>query len=103
MGGGLGYYYASMIRKFGNAEVSSAKRDFAYGVQVAVDMNYLLTDNIAITGEMKFRDPQINVKNMYNKQQYNYNGKIVRVTRQEFDSQIDVNGITFVFGTVFYF
>ncbi len=103
MGGGLGYYYGSMIRKFGDAEVSNAKRDFAYGVQVAIDMDYLLSDNIAIKGEMKFRDPQISVKSMYNKQQYNYNGKIVKLTRQEFDSQIDVNGITFVLGTIFYF
>jgi hypothetical protein len=103
MGGGLGYYYASMIRKFGDVQVSNAKRDFAYGVQVAIDMDYLLTDNIALKGEMKFRDPQISVKSMYNKLQYNYNGSIVKLTRQEFDSQIDVNGITFVLGTIFYF
>ena len=103
MGGGVGYYYGSMIRKFGNAEVSNVERNSAYGIQVAVDVNYLLRENIAFKLEMKFRDPQFTVKSRYNQQQYDYNGTKVTVTRQEFDSKIDINGVTFVLGTIFYF
>jgi len=103
MGGGVGYYYGSMIRKFGNAEVSSVERNSAYGIQVAVDVNYLLLENIAFKLEMKFRDPQFTVRSRYNERQYNYNGTKVTVTRQEFDSKIDINGVAFVLGAVFYF
>ena len=103
MGGGVGYYYGSMIRKFGNAEVSNVERNSAYGIQVAVDVNYLLRENIAFKFEMKFRDPQFTVRSRYNQKQYDYNGTKVTVTRQEFDSKIDVNGVTFVLGTIFYF
>ncbi|MGA9290951.1 MAG: outer membrane beta-barrel protein [Ignavibacteriaceae bacterium] len=103
MGGGVGYYYGSMIRKFGNAEVSNVERNSAYGIQVAVDVNYLLLENIAFKLEMKFRDPQFIVRSRYNERQYNYNGTKVTVTRQEFDSKIDINGVAFVLGTVFYF
>lgn len=103
MGGGLGYYYGSMIRKFGDAEVSNVERNSAYGIQVAVDMNYLLRENIAFKFEMKFRDPQFTVRSRYNRQQYNYNGTKVTVTRQEFDSKIDINGVTFILGTILYF
>jgi outer membrane protein W len=103
MGGGVGYYYGSMIRKFGNAEVSNVERNSAYGIQVAVDVNYLLRENIAFKLEMKFRDPQFTVRSRYNNRHYDYNGKKVTVTRQEFDSKIDINGVTFVLGTVFYF
>ncbi len=67
MGGGLGYYYGSMIRKFGDAEVSNVERNSAYGIQVAVDMNYLWRENIAFKFEMKFRDPQFTVRSRYNK------------------------------------
>lgn len=103
MGGGVGYYYGSMIRKFGNAEVSNVERNSAYGIQVAVNVNYLLRENIAFKLEMKFRDPQLTVRSRYNNRQYEYNGTIVTVTRQEFDSKIDINGVAFVLGTVFYF
>ena len=103
MGGGMGYYYGSMIRKFGDAEVSTVQRDIAYGIQVAFKVNYLLWENISLKAEMEFRDPEFTVKNRYNNNEYNYNGKIVRVTRQEFNTKINVNGVSFVFGTVFYF
>ena len=103
MGGGVGYYYGSMIRKFGNAEVSNVERTSAYGIQVAVDVNYLLRENIAFKLEMKFRDPQFTVRSRYNSRQYDYNGNKVTVTRQEFDSKIDVNGVVFVMGTILYF
>ncbi|MFZ0454630.1 MAG: hypothetical protein WAM24_12875 [Ignavibacteriaceae bacterium] len=103
MGGGMGYYYGSMIRKFGNAEVTNVERNSAYGIQVAVDVNYLLLENIAFKLEMKFRDPQFTVKSRYDNKEYDYNGAKVTVTRQEFDSKIDVNGVVFVLGTVFYF
>ena len=103
MGGGLGYYIGSMIRKFGDAEVSNVNRNSAYGIQVGVDVNYLFRRNIAFKFEMKFRDPQFTVRSRYNNTKYNYNGNIVTVTRQEFDSKIDINGVTFVLGTIFYF
>lgn len=103
MGGGLGYYYGSMIRKFGDAEVSNVNRNSAYGIQVGVDFNYLFRENIAFKFEMKFRDPQFTVRSRYNQRQYNYNGMKVTVTKQEFDSKIDINGVAFVLGTIFYF
>ena len=103
MGGGAGYYYGSMIRKFGNADISTSERKAAYGIQVAVEMDYLIRKNIALKADMEFRDPQFSVTSRYNNQEYDYNGEKVRVTRQEFDSKINVNGVTFIFGTLFYF
>jgi hypothetical protein len=52
---------------------------------------------------MKFRDPQFIVKSRYNNREYDYKGTKITVTRQEFDSKIDVNGVVFVLGTIFYF
>ncbi len=42
MGGGAGYYYGEHIREFGDASVSTVSRDFAYGIQVSVSMDYMI-------------------------------------------------------------
>ena len=103
MGGGMGYYYGSMIRKFGNAEVSNAGRKAAFGIQVAIGMEYLLNEYISFRTEMKFRDPELTVKNRYNQQEYIYKGEKVKVISQEFESKINVNGLAFVLGVAFHF
>lgn len=103
MGGGGGYYFGEHIRKFGNAEVESVKRDVAFGIQVSVSMEYLLRENIGIRTEMKFRDPQFNLTNKYTKESVNYNGETVRLLQESFDSKINVDGITFILGLTFNF
>ncbi len=103
MGGGLGYYIGSHIRKFGDVEVSNAGRKAAYGIHVSISMDYLVKEFISIHGEMKFRDPQFSVKSKYSKNQVNYNGNSIRLAQDSFDSKINVDGVTFVLGLAFYF
>ena len=103
MGGGMGYYIGSHIRKFGDVEVSNAERKVAYGVHVSISMDYLIKDYISVRGEMKFRDPQFTVKSKYNKKEVNYNGNIIRLAQDSFDSKINVDGVTFILGIAFHF
>lgn len=103
MGGGGGYYIGSMIRKFGNAEVSTSGRKAAYGIQVAIEMDYMIKENLSLKTEMKFRDPQFIVTNRYSEPEYTYNGRSVIVTREEFETKINVDGIAFVLGLAYHF
>lgn len=103
MGGGAGYYIGSHIRKFGDAEVSNVERKAAYGIHVHLTMDYLINDFVSLRGEMKFRDPQFTVKSKYSKLEVNYNGNIIRLAQESFDSKINVDGVTFVLGIAFYF
>lgn len=103
MGGGMGYYIGSHIRKFGDVDVSNAERKAAYGIHVSISMDYLIKEFISIRGEMKFRDPQFTVKSSYNKQEVNYNGSIIRLAQDSFDSKINVDGVTFSLGAAFHF
>jgi hypothetical protein len=103
MGGGGGYYYGSMIRKFGSLDVSTIKRKIAYGIQVSVDMEYVLLQDFSVRAEMKFRDPQFTVSNHYNKQEFSYEGNMVRIARQDFETKINVYGVNFLFGFVYHF
>lgn len=102
MGGGAGYYLGSHIRKFGDAEVSNLERKASYGIHVSLSMDYLIKEYLSIRGEMKFRDPQFAVKSKYNKQEVNYDGKIIRLVQNSFDSKVNVDGVTFVLGLVFH-
>ena len=103
MGGGAGYYYGEHIREFGDESVSTESRDFAYGIQVSVSMDYMIRDDITVHSEMKFRDPQFKVKSAYDKLEVNYNGQIIRLAQKTFDSKIDVDGVTFILGFSFLF
>lgn len=103
MGGGLGYYVGSHIRKFGDVEVSNAERKIAYGIHVSISMDYLIKDFISVRGEMKFRDPQFSVKSKYSKKEVNYDGQIIRLAQDTFDSKINVDGVTFILGLAFHF
>ena len=98
MGGGAGYYFGKHIREFGDASVSAVDRNFAYGIQVSVSMDYLVRDNISLHSEMKFRDPQFKVESAYNKLKVNYNNEQVTLVQKTFDSKVDVNGVTFILG-----
>ena len=103
MGGGAAYYYGKHVRKFGDAAISTVNRDFAYGIQVSISMDYLIMDDISVHTEMKFRDPQFKVKSAYDKQEINYNGQTIFVEQKTFDSKINVDGVTFILGFSFLF
>ena len=103
MGGGGGYYIGEHIRKFGDAEIENVERKAAYGIQVSVSMEYLLRPNIAILTEMKFRDPQFSLKSKYTKENVKYQGSTIHLSQEDFDSKINVDGVTFVLGAAINF
>jgi len=103
MGGGGGYYLGEHIRRFGDAEVESVETKAAFGIHVSLSMEYLLRENIGLKTEMKFRDPQFNLTNKYTKNTVNYQGGTIRLPQEQFNSKINVDGVTFVLGAALYF
>lgn len=103
MGGGIGYYLGSHVRRFGDVEVSNLERKAAYGVHVSISMDYLIKDFVSVRGEMKFRDPQFSVKSKYSKKEVNYDGRLIILVKDSFDSKINVDGVTFILGLAFHF
>ena len=103
MGGGGGYYFGSQIRRFGDVESSTVNRDFAYGIHVVVSMDYLILPYLSVKAEMKFRDPEFKLTSVYSKNTGTYKGMTIALPQNQFDSRINVDGITFILGTVFHF
>lgn len=98
MGGGAAYYYGSRIRKFGDASVSTAERKFAYGIQAIISSDFMITKYLSVRTEMKFRDPEFELRNRYDSSTINYEGEEVLISQPEFDSKINVDGVTFTLG-----
>ncbi len=103
MGGGAGFYIGEFSRTFGDTEISTLEKQTAFGVHVSVSMEYLLLDRIGLRFEMKFRDPEFKSKSKYDKDVVNYNGNLITILRDTFDTKVNVNGVTFIFGAAFYF
>ncbi len=103
MGGGGAYYYGKQIRNFGNAAVISRETKIAYGIQVSVSMDYLITPVLAFHAAMKFRDPQFTVNNTYTRQKVTYNGSVYELAQQSFTSKVNVDGVTFLMGFAYSF
>lgn len=103
MGGGIGLYLGKHIREFGDAQVTNVSSPVAYGIHVILIMDYLVSNYFSTRFEMKFRDPQFNVTSKYDKTDVNYNGTVIHLGKQTFDSKINVDGISFILGVTFHF
>lgn len=101
MGGGLGYYIGEFIRKFQDVDLEVTQRKFAMGFHVTASMDYVIIPNVAARFEMKFRNPQYTVTSKYSKPEVIYQGNVVDLPENAFDTKIDIDGLTFILGFVF--
>lgn len=102
MGGGVGYYYGWFIRKFSDVDLEVTQRKISLGILVATSLDYMIFDNLSTRFEMKFRNPQFSVTSKYTKTEVNYQGKTIQLQENPFETKVDINGLTFVFGIVFH-
>jgi outer membrane protein W len=103
MGGGIGYYHGDYIRNFNGISVSNVERDFAYGIQVGIGMDYMINDFSSIKFEMRFRDPEIEMKSKYSASSFQVNGRTILIRQETFISKVNIDGATFSLGAVIHF
>ncbi|NWG28550.1 MAG: hypothetical protein HXY48_08460 [Ignavibacteriaceae bacterium] len=102
MGGGLGYYFGEYIRKFQEAELEIIQRKIAIGIHVSASMDYMIFEYLSARFEMKFRNPQYNVTSKYTTTEIIYQGNVIQLPEDAFETKVDINGLTFVLGLVFH-
>lgn len=103
MAAGFGLYFATHTRKFGDTEISNINIDPVVGIQVGTGMEYLLTENLGLRLQMKFRAPEIKVKSKYNSTTVNYKGNTITILQDTFDSKVSINGAVFLLGVSYSF
>lgn len=99
MYGGVGYYLGKITRSFGDAQLELVDRRTAFGIQVGVSLDYFIRNNLSLFAAMKFRDPQFNVISKYNSTIVNYDGYTYYLPQDPVETKINVDGVTFSFGT----
>jgi outer membrane protein W len=100
MGGGVGYYIGEFIRKFQGVELEIIQRKFALGLHVSASIDYIIIENLSARFEMKFRNPQYTITSKYSQTEVTYQGNIIQLPENPFDTKVDINGLTFIFGLV---
>jgi outer membrane protein W len=102
MGGGIGYYRGEFTRKFSDVDLSVVQRKIALGIHVSASLDYMLISNVSFRFEMKFRDPQYEVKSEYTKTEVIYQGETVNLPNDAFETKVNIDGLTFVIGIVYH-
>jgi outer membrane protein W len=103
MGGGLGYYRGEFVRKFSDVDLAVVNRKIALGIHVSASLDYLLLDNVSFRFEMKFRDPQYEVRSKYTKTEVIYQGDVITLPEDSFEIKVNMDGLTFLLGAVYHF
>ena len=103
MGGGLGYYNGEFIRKVADTGVSTVQKEAEFGIQVSASMDFVPINQVVIRFQMKFRDPQFIVTSQYDQQVIEYQGHVILLPRDSFDTKINMDGITFMLGAAIQF
>jgi outer membrane protein W len=100
MGGGLGYYIGEFVRKFQDVDLEITQRKFSLGLHVSASMDYMIIENLAARFEMKFRNPQYTVTSKYSEPEVIYQGNVIELPENAFDTKVDIDGLTFILGFV---
>ena len=100
MGGGVGFYIGRQVRNFSDVSVTDVGNEIFYGIQVSTGMDYVVNSFISIRTELRFRDPEFDMKSKYSKQVFDFNGRTLLLSKETFETKANVDGITFMIGIV---
>lgn len=103
MGGGFGFYIGEQVRNLGDVSISNETKKIGYGIHVAVGMDYVVSNFLSLRGQMRFRDPEFEMKSIYSSNIVNYDGRAYLLPSQTFSSKVNIDGITFTVGVVINF
>jgi len=94
MGGGIGAYHTERIFSIAGAASNSVGNMYAFGIHVSVNAEYAILPGIAVAVGVKFRDPEIDVRNEFASDSVVYNNEVIVLPKGEIPSRINVDGMT---------
>ncbi len=103
IGGGVGAYKGKFERSILNAKSEIQRSPVNIGIQVMSGVQYNFEKNLSLRGELKFRDPIVEVESRFKDVQIEYNGYIFPIDPAPFRTRINFDTMTFMLGFVFSF
>lgn len=103
IGGGIGAYKGNFSKSILNLKSKIQKSPVNLGIHVMSGVQFNFTEKIGLKGELKFRDPIVEVESKFTDNQINYNGYIIQIDPSPFRTRVNFDTMTFVLGLVFSF
>jgi len=103
IGGGGGFYFGT--NHYEEAGIRSKVIEIrpSVGIHILCGVEYQISSRISIRGEWKFRDVHFKTTNRFLQDMVLYNGYFEPLEQGPMHSRINIDGMTFNFGTVYNF
>lgn len=103
IGGGVGAYKGKFEKSIANVKSEIQRSPINLGIHVMSGVQYNFAKNLSLRGELKFRDPIVEVESKFKTAQIQYNGYILQIDTSPFRTRVNFDTMTFMFGLVFSF
>lgn len=94
MGGGIGAYHTERVWNIAGASSEAVGNRFGFGIHVSVNAEYAVAPRIAVAVGLKFRDPEVDVRNTFASRSVAYGNTVVTLPSAEIPSRVNVDGMT---------
>ena len=98
MGGGVGAYHTERVYSIAGVSAQPVGNRFGFGIHVSISTEYLILPRVFVTAGLKFRDPEVDVRNKFDAVSVTYNNSTVALPQGEFPSRINMDGMTLSVG-----
>jgi len=92
IGGGIGTYFGSRIRKFANLQTETISTSPELTIHIVFNLKYFLTSRLAVNFDLRFREGKYNVKSKFPTNSIIINDEVYFFP-QEYDSKIYIDGM----------
>ncbi len=103
IGGGIGAYKGKFEKSILNAKSEIQRSPINIGIHVMSGLQYNFAKNLSLRGELKFRDPIVEVESRFKNAQIEYSGYILQIDPTPFRTRVNFDTMTFMLGLVFSF
>jgi len=100
MGAGAGIYFAERLLSVAGVPAVAEDVRPAFGIHIRTSAEYRLTDWITVTGELRFRNPQITTTNRFQEQSRTIGNVVIVFPQEEIPGRLDVDGMIVGLGIV---
>lgn len=101
MGGGVGAYHTERLYSIAGVSSQPVGNRFGFGIHVSISTEFIILPRISLLAGIKFRDPEVDVRNKFNVVSTTYNNGVISFPQGEFPSRINVDGMTLSVGARF--
>ncbi len=103
MGGGLSTYYSERILKVLGVNADPVGWAIGYGIHIRTSVEYRIFSKLFFLAEMKFRDPDIELKNRFSDEPVLYQGRRLFFPKNDIPAKLNVDGMNLSVGFMYEF